>query len=211
MNNNHLDEKEHEIPLTEDLMREHGILNRVLLVYEEIIRRIDNNINYPIDALKHGIVIIKKFIEEYHEELEETYVFPLFKKNNIEVKLVETLTKQHNQGRKVTSKIKDIIDSKAKLNQKENIEIKKLMQKFIDMYRPHEAREDTVLFPQVRDLINEKEFKELSEKFEKIEHEKFGEHGFNDMVQKITAIEKELGIYKLEQFTPYLNNNSNNK
>ena len=33
------EEKEEEIPPTEDLMREHGVLNRILLIYEEIIKR----------------------------------------------------------------------------------------------------------------------------------------------------------------------------
>jgi len=37
------------------------------------------------------------------------------------------------------------------------------------MYRPHEAREDTVLFPAFRELIGEKELDELMETFEKKE------------------------------------------
>ena len=40
-----------DIPPTEDLMREHGILNRVLLSYEEIVKRLDNNKNFKIDNL----------------------------------------------------------------------------------------------------------------------------------------------------------------
>ncbi len=40
-------EKEFGIPLTEALMRDHGILNRVLLVYEEIVRRIDQRLDFP--------------------------------------------------------------------------------------------------------------------------------------------------------------------
>lgn len=38
------------------------------------------------------------------------------------------------------------------------------------MYRPHESREDTILFPQARSLLNEKKFKALGEKFEDLEH-----------------------------------------
>ena len=69
------------------------------------------------------------------------------------------------------------------------------------MFRPHQAREDTVLFPMIRSLISEKEFKDLSEKFEDREHELFGENGFEKMVKRITSIEKDLGIYHLDQFT----------
>ena len=70
------------------------------------------------------------------------------------------------------------------------------------MYRPHEAREDTVLFPQFRSLLTKKEFDELSEKSEQLEHTLFGKSGFEANIYGIESIEKELGIYDLNQFTP---------
>jgi hemerythrin-like domain-containing protein len=41
------------------------------------------------------------------------------------------------------------------------------MQQFIRMYNPHEAREDTVLFPAFRKLVSSHEFDALGEDFEK--------------------------------------------
>lgn len=196
--------KEVEIPFTEDLMREHGILNRVLLIYEEIIRRIDAHENFSISTLNNAIIIIKSFIEDYHEKLEEQYIFSLFEKHRKEVRLVKTLKNQHIKGREVTAQLIKIVNGQEPLNQKNKRLLKNLLQKFIRMYRPHEAREDTVLFPQVRSLISQKEFERLSEIFEDTEHQLFGEHGFETMVEKVTEIEKELGIYQLEQFTPEL-------
>jgi hemerythrin-like domain-containing protein len=73
------------------------------------------------------------------------------------------------------------------------------------MYRPHAAREDTILFPQLHTLISKHEFEELGEKFEKLEHDLFGSKGFENTVAKIEAIEKELGTYELELFTPTYN------
>lgn len=196
-------EKEFEIPPTEDLMREHGILNRVLLIYEEIIKRLENN-DFQIDALRKAVEIIKSFIEEYHEMLEENYIFPLFEKQNKEIRLVKTLRNQHTKGREVTARIQELIASSTIKDAAAQREIKSLLKKFITMYRPHEAREDTELFPKVRSLISEHEFKELGEKFEEIEHKLF-KGGFETMVKKVENIEKELGIYQLEQFTPKIN------
>ncbi len=34
------------------------------------------------------------------------------------------------------------------------------------MYRPHEAREDTILFPALRKLVSKNEYHSLGEKFE---------------------------------------------
>lgn len=197
------EKEEVEIPLTEDLMREHGILNRVLLIYEEIIKRIDNNIDFSVTTLSHAIKIIQSFIEDYHEKMEEMYVFPLFEKHKKEIRLVITLKNQHDKGRKITAQLQKLTAT-DKLNASSKKSIKKLLQKFIRMYRPHEAREDTVLFPQVRSFLSEKEFKELGEKFDEFEHKLFGKNGFETIIKKVEDLEKDLGIYNLEQFTPKL-------
>jgi len=34
------------------------------------------------------------------------------------------------------------------------------------------------------------------------EHKLFGKNGFESIVKKVASLEKELGIYTLEQFTP---------
>jgi hypothetical protein len=70
------------------------------------------------------------------------------------------------------------------------------------MYRPHEAREDTILFPAFRKIVSGNEYDSLGEEFEKNEHRLFGSDGFENMVNKVAAIEKQLGIYELSQFTP---------
>jgi hemerythrin-like domain-containing protein len=72
------------------------------------------------------------------------------------------------------------------------------------MYRPHESREDTVLFPAFRKIVSRHEYDSLGEEFEKNEHKLFGEDGFESMVGKVAGIEKSLGIYELSQFTPQI-------
>ncbi len=192
--------KEEEIPPTEDLMREHGVLNRVLLIYEAIVKRIEQGEAF-VEPLLKAVDIIQSFIENYHEKLEETYIFPLFEQKNLNVSLIKTLKKQHNKGRIITSQLKELLRSAESAAENQKM-IRVLLKKFIVMYRPHEAREDTVLFPQVRSLLSEEAFKKLGEKFEDLEHELFGPEGFQAIVRKVESIEKELGIYRLEQFTP---------
>ena len=41
----------------------------------------------------------------------------------------------------------------------------------------------------------------MSDKFEDIEHQQFGEDGFESAVQQISGIEGELGLSNLAQFT----------
>ena len=68
------------------------------------------------------------------------------------------------------------------------------------MYRPHEAREDTVLFPAFRSVVTPQEYSSLGEEFEEKEHQLFGEEGFSGIVEQTAAIERALGIYELNQF-----------
>lgn len=76
------------------------------------------------------------------------------------------------------------------------------LHQFVRMYRPHEAREDTVLFPALHQIVTPHEYDAMSEQFEKIERQTFGGDGFDMAVDKVTDLEKQMGIYDLSQFTP---------
>ena len=73
---------------------------------------------------------------------------------------------------------------------------------FIRMYRPHAAREDTVLFPAFRSLVSTHEYAALGEEFEEKEHALFGEDGFERVVAEVAVLERTLGIHDLAGFTP---------
>ncbi len=62
--------------------------------------------------------------------------------------------------------------------------------------------QDTVLFPALHMIVPAKKVKELGEQFEKEEDRLFGDEGFEKTVDQVAAIEKQLGIYDLAQFTP---------
>jgi hemerythrin-like domain-containing protein len=196
--------EEEEIPVgpPEDLMREHGVLKRVLLIYGEVLRRFDAKQDFPPDTLADAAGIIRSFVEDYHEKLEENFLFPRFEKANRLVDLVKVLRTQHQAGRRVTDVTMRFANLQSIRNESERAQLIASMQQFIRMYNPHEAREDTVLFPAFRKIVSAHEFDSLGEDFEKKENELFGEDGFEKMVDKVAGIEKRLGIYDLAQFTP---------
>ena len=198
------EKKEEEVSPPEDLMREHGVLKRVLLVYGEVLRRIDAKQDFPPEALADAAGIIRSFIEDYHEKLEEDFLFPRFEKAHQLVDLVSVLRDQHQAGRRVTDVTMRLANLHSLKNDSERAQLAGSMRQFIRMYNPHEAREDTVLFPAFRKLVTPHEFDSLGEDFEKKENELFGEDGFENMVDKVAGIEKRLGIYELAEFTPKL-------
>ena len=190
-----------EVSPPEDLMQEHGLLKRVLLIYDDCRMHLMNKEDFPIDAISNSANIIRTFVEDYHEKQEEDYLFPRFKKANQLTDLVNILYQQHQAGRRVTDEIMQI-SSNANRTDKENHRLIELLLAFNTMYNPHEAREDTVLFPAFRKLVSKHEYDSLGEEFENNERKKFGEDGFETMVNRVAEIEKSLGIYDLSQFTP---------
>jgi len=193
-------EEEEEVSTNEDLMREHGILKRVLLAYDEIIRRIRAKQDFPPQAVTDGATIIRRFIEEYHEKLEEEHLFPRFRKAGKLVDLVDTLLKQHQAGRQITDRVLAIAASLK--SQDDRTRLATDLEAFNRMYAPHEAREDTVLFPELHKIVSPHEYDAMGEQFESIERKTFGGDGFDIYVDKVEALEKHLGIFDLNQFTP---------
>jgi hemerythrin-like domain-containing protein len=191
-----------EVAPAEDLMREHGVLNRVLLVYEEFRRRLSTpRADLAPAALADAAGIIRRFIEDYHEKLEEDYLFPRFEKAHRDVDLVKVLGDQHRAGRRLTEETLHLAAGKLS-SAADRDRLDAALRKFVVMYRPHEAREDTVLFPAIRRIVSRHEYDALGEEFEKKEHALFGPDGFEKIVEKVAGIEKQLGIYELSKFTP---------
>ena len=194
------DEGDEDVSTNEDLMREHGILKRVLLAYDEIIRRIRAGRDFPPDTLIAGATIVRKFVEDYHEKLEEDHLFPRFRKAGKLVDLVNVLYAQHQAGRRLTDRVLAAAASLKTADDRNRLA--RDLEAFNRMYAPHEAREDTVLFPALHKIVTPHEYDALGEQFDKIEHTTFGGDGFDIYLDKVEVLEKKLGIYDLAQFTP---------
>lgn len=195
-------EEEEEIAPTEDLMREHGVLNRILLVYEEAIHRIESKHELPLAAVHDAAILVRSFVEDYHEKLEEDYLFPRFESARRLADLTKVLREQHKAGRALTEQVMQLASLPSVKEASRAATLAGTLRQFIRMYRPHEAREDTELFPALRSVVSKQEFDALGEDFEKKEHQLFGEDGFERIVERVSSIEKTLGIYDLAQFTP---------
>jgi hemerythrin-like domain-containing protein len=191
-----------QIGPVEDLMREHGILHRVLLIYQEAICRIREHEVLPLGTLADAADIIRRFIHEYHEQLEETYLFPRFERAGMRLDLVKTLRRQHRAASDLTEEILHLAGAAVFKIPSNRERLAAKLAAFIRMYRPHAAREDTVLFPAFRDVVSCREYHALGERFEDEEQDLFGVRGFERMVDRVAAIEQTLCIHDLNDFTP---------
>lgn len=183
-----------EVTPGEDLMQEHGVLERILLFYEESARRFDLGEDLDPAGVRAAADIVRRFVEDYHEALEEEFVFPRLDAARREEALVAILRRQHQRGRELTDEI-------VRLSGGSNGgRLAEVLRGFSRMYRPHAAREETVLFPAFRGLVGSG-YRELGEQFEEQEHARFGEDGFATVVAEVARLEAALGIDDLAKFT----------
>jgi hemerythrin-like domain-containing protein len=195
-------EKAEDIPPTEDLMREHGVLRRILLVYDEAARRLATDDAAAIGVVASAAGIVRRFVEGYHEKLEEEFVLPKLETAGKLVDLAKVIRLQHAAGRKLTEAIAKGTTAGKSASGEQRRAVVADMQSFARMYAAHAAWEDTELFPAYRELFTETELDKLGEKFEEQEHKLLGSGGFEGSLKEVGDLEKALGVHDLARYTP---------
>jgi hemerythrin-like domain-containing protein len=183
-------------------MREHGVLRRALLVYQESAMKLRDGANVPPEPLQKTAKLFRAFGEEYHEKkLEEVYIFPAVKKaGGAAAGYADVLIAQHQRGREIT----DFIIASTAGPRIATGDVKAFAaasEALVRMYEHHAAIEDTVVFPAWKETLSSKDLDGMNEKFEEIEHEQFGEDGFESALKQMAEIEQSLGLSDLAQFT----------
>lgn len=195
--------QEKPVGAVEDLMREHGILRRILMVYQEVIPRLEKEESgWDVDAVRQAAQLFRRFGEDYHEtRLEEENIFPAIRTGQPALAdMTQILAKQHAAGRAITDHIMGALEAgKVKAGQAKPLA--RQLRDLIRMYENHAAREDTILFPAWKKTLSAQALDELSDKFEGIEKQVFGTDGFDDAAKKVSDIENRLGLSDLAKFT----------
>lgn len=190
-----------DVSATEDLMREHGVLRRLLVVYRESAAMIQaGGKDFDLGALGAAADLFRTFGEGYHEKkLEEAHIFPMVKKAGGRASgLIDTLIAQHARGREIN----DYITAKAKTGAIGDPQaMAAALVGFARMYEIHAALEDTVVFQAWRASLNPRELDAWADKFEDIERETFKGDGFDLALEQVSTIEQRLGISDLARYT----------
>jgi hemerythrin-like domain-containing protein len=149
----------------EDLMTEHGLLIRILLIYRHLMAGHASGQPVAAGHAHDAALIIHDYIEAFHEELEEAYVFRRLMQADQLKPTVSTLLLQHARGRELTQLILAESGGSGSLTTAPAVRVASAMDAFERMYEPHEAREDTVVYPAFRALLTPAEIADLGGRF----------------------------------------------
>ncbi|HXV01660.1 MAG TPA: hemerythrin domain-containing protein [Caulobacteraceae bacterium] len=192
-----------DVSATEDLMREHGVLRRILVVYRESAAAL-RGAAAGVDgaALGEAASLFRRFGEDYHErKLEEAYIFPAVRRAGGPASgLIATLLAQHDRGRQITA----FIEAKCaggKIAAGDAAPLARALDGFARMYEAHTAFEDTVVFQAWKKTMSPHQFEEMGDRFEGIERDTFRGDGFDMAVDEVGRIEQRLGLGDLDRYT----------
>ena len=192
-----------DVSAAEDLMREHGVLRRLLVVFRESAAFVRANFS-GVDGRQiwRAADLFRRFGEAYHEQqLEEQHIFPqVMKAGGEAASLVPILIAQHARGRQITAFVQAQTAS-GSITGTIAGPLAEALDSFARMYEPHAAYEDTIVFQAWRASLTPKALDEAADQFEDIEKATFKGDGFKAAVDEVTSIETALRIHDLSRYT----------
>jgi len=191
-----------DISATENLMREHGVLRRILVVYREAAAFVRANFS-GVDArpIWRAADLYRRFGEACHEPLEEAHVFPqAVAAGGASGALVPILIAQHARGREITAYIQSKTASGGVAGGDAE-PLAQALESFARMYEPHEALEDTIVFDAWRRSLSRQALADAAGQFQAFEKASFHDDGFDLAVAEIEAIEAALNVDDLARYT----------
>lgn len=183
----------------EALMTEHGLLTRLLVAYRTAADTLATGTPPPTAAVVDAAQIISDYVESFHEGLEEAYVFPRVRDAHPE--LIRTLLVQHDRGRHLTAAIAGAGDLDLSSPGARSA-LRGRLEAFARMYEPHEAWEDTVVYPALRAALSQPQLDLLAERFADLENRQYGDAALRQFLDRVAGVEQQLGIGDLAVFTP---------
>jgi|AGTN01.2.fsa_nt_gi Hemerythrin HHE cation binding domain. len=182
-------------------MMEHGLAERVMLIYERVVKEWKSGEETDLSLINRTAKIAKSSLSGCHERNEERCLFPVFKEEGYLSEMVEALERQHEAGREVTDKIIDL-SSPGRIKDETHMNIlMTLCRSYIFMYRPHMSRENSELFPRLPEIATQEAIGDIARKMSAATKGVIGEQGFEGSLRDLAEIEHSLGIHDVRGFT----------
>jgi hemerythrin-like domain-containing protein len=183
------------------LLLEHGLAERIMLVYERFIRDYKSGEGADLPLINRTAQIAKSCLSDCHERNEERWLFPLFREEGYLAAMVDALEQQHNAGREVTDKIIDL-STPGRIKDQTHVNIlMTLCRSYVFMYRPHISRENSELFPRLSAIASRREIDEIGQKMAAATRDALGEQGFAGPLADLAEIERTLDIHDVRSYT----------
>ena len=146
-------------------------------------------------------LIVKDFVQEYQEKIEEEHVFPRLQQAEKLIPLTRVLRRQHGAGKVLTNNIIMTSGSDLTERRQDHAKVARWLRQYIRMMRLHTAREETDVFPEFRKLISREEYFALGETIDRQRLKVLDNVDFEGWVARVARLEALLGLEDLARVT----------
>jgi indolepyruvate ferredoxin oxidoreductase, beta subunit len=173
----------------EELRQEHGAVMKVFSILQEISGKLEKRESQALDAFRRVLEFLQVFVDQCHHAKEEEFLFPALKKAQSRNRsLIEELVSEHEQGRIMIRAMKASVGEN---NRKQDASLGALVgtiEEYLRIFRNHIRKENSLLFPEARDLLPAINQERMSLEFQKLEQERIGEgrhQSFHRMIEEL--------------------------
>ncbi len=188
----------------ENLMKEHGVLMRILAIYDKVTGDAASGKALNTSAIHRTAEISRSYIQKHHDACEERYIFPRFREANYIVEVVTELHNQHVAAMEITDRILALTSAEGRRGGSSSQKLGDLCTMLVRMYRPHMSWEQTIVFPAFYDITTIEYIEHIRQEMEAEERQILGTTGFRGLVGRLSEVEKEVGTHDLHSYTPVL-------
>lgn len=194
----------------EVMMREHGLFERLLLVYEEAAVRLggERPIALVFDGEPGFVTVggvisaaarmIRRVAEDGHFAIEEKLIFSRLRKDGIEPSLIDELSKQHRQARALTNALSAYVEKNGA--REGDAELVAMLGAYARLSRAHASREETLVYPAARVTQSEQAYAKLSDELARAST--FNQDSWARTESELVAMEMALGIHDMRPYAP---------
>jgi len=195
-----LEEGMEKLSPTEELDVEHGMLTRILLAMDHVLRTEGNIPRANLGPINQACMLIKQSVVDHHMKIEEENIYPRFENTEL-ADFASALKSQHIEGRKLLARMESLSKTGAVRDRAEMEELRKVFNDFKDMMTAHAAWEETMMFPVMVGTWSEDDLSDLREKQEQDEKMLLGKDATEKLNSMLTSLESACGVNDVRDFT----------
>jgi hemerythrin-like domain-containing protein len=171
---------------------EHKLILRMVRALPVIQQRIENGDVDP-EILLTVVDFFQVYADISHHTKEEAALFPLLAKRGVPLKgcPMGTLHNEHDQGRILMKALGDAVQRYMMGDSDAKRQIAEYLKGATDFYTDHIWKEDYLLFPMSRKVLNDSDEEELRKEFVRVDS-KFGDHFQEEYHYHISRLESIL-------------------
>lgn len=179
--------------ITEILMREHRVIERIVPVLQEAAVRLESGTELNRDIFPTAIEFLHIFADECHHGLEEAELFPAMGRAGIDTEsgLVAGLKKEHQAMRALVRRLDELWNKPGE--EKPAREIRAAVRTLDRTMSIHVEKEDQTCFPLADKVLSVAQQAELTEYYEEIQSREPCKGTFDYYQDLISTLEKQLG------------------